>query len=61
MSERLGHCHQLRIPAVSIAARGPKPFAEILFPAATEIAYPACGKDPGDADPLTGSEDTCPR
>ncbi len=61
MNKRLGYGHELGIAAVHIAARGPKLFAQVLFASATKVACSACGEDPGNADPLTGSEGTRPR
>ena len=60
MSKSLGHGHQLGIAAVDIATRGTKLFAQVLFASATETASSASGEDPGNADPITGSEPLVP-
>ena len=61
ISKRLGHGHELGIAAVGVAAGRPELVAEVFLAPAAEAAFPACGEDPGDADPVAEPEAAGPR
>jgi len=60
ISIRLRHGHELGIAAVGVAAGRPKVVTEVFLATLATAAFPTCGKDPGDADPITESGSGCP-